>query len=278
MSDGSLRMCRRGLLGGIGAGLAAASLPRPAIGQAPWPNRPVKIIVPYAPGGATDTLARPWADKLTQAFGQPFVIDNRGGASGTIGAEAAARSVPDGYTFLHCPNAVLNVVPQLRKVGYDPRKDFTPVGRLGDLHCGFVVPTSLGLNSLAEVIDYAKKNPGKLAYGSAGLGTSSQMRIEMLKLKTGIDVLHVPYRGAADALNDLLSGQVQIMNEINVLSHVKAGKLKLLCINHEKRNPEFPGVKTLTELGYPNADVPIWGRFRGRRGCRRISWQRSARR
>ncbi len=247
-------------------GLAAAGLAAPAIAQAPWPNRPVKIIVPYAPGGATDTLARPWADKLTQAFGQPFVIDNRGGASGTIGAEAAARSAPDGYTFLHCPNSVLNVIPQLRKVGYDPRKDFTPVGRLGDLHCGFVVLGSLGLNSLAEVIDYAKKNPGKLAYGSAGLGTSSQMRIEMLKLRAGVDILHVPYRGSGDAVNDLLGGQVQLMNEIIVLPHVKVGKLKLLCINHGQRNPEFPDVKTLTELGYPGADVPIWGAIQGPAG------------
>lgn len=259
------RLRRRALLTCVGA----AALARPAIAQPPWPNRPVKIIVPYAPGGATDTLARPWADKLTQAFGQPFVIDNRGGASGTIGAEAAARSAPDGYTFLHCPNSVLNVIPQLRKVGYDPRKDFTPVGRLGDLHCGFVVLGSLRLNTLAEVIAYAKQNPGKLGYGSAGLGTSSQLRIEMLKLRAGVDILHVPYRGSGDAMNDLLGGQVQLMNEINVLPHVRAGKLTLLCINHEKRNPDFPDVKTLTELGLPHSDVPIWGAIQGPAGVPR---------
>jgi len=249
------RLRRRALMAGMGA----AALARPAIAQPPWPNRAVKIIVPYAPGGATDTLARPWAEKLTQAFGQPFVIDNRGGAGGSIGAEAAARSTPDGYTFLHCPNAVLCVLPQLRKVPYDPRKDFTPVGRLGDLHCGFVVVTSLGLNSLKDVVSYAKQNPGKLGYGSAGLGTSSHLRIEMLKLRAGVDILHVPYRGSADALNDLLSGQVHLMNEINVLPHVKSGKLNLICINHTQRNPEFPDVQTLTELGLPNSDVPIWG-------------------
>ena len=254
MTKSTARIRRRTVLSGLGAALAA-----PAIGQAPWPNRPVKIIVPYAPGGATDTLARPWADKLTQAFGQPFVIDNRGGASGTIGAEAAARSTPDGYTFLHCPNSVLCIMPQLRKMNFDPRKDLTPVGRLGDLHCGFVVVSSLGLNSLTDVIDYAKKNPGKLAYGSAGLGTSSQLRIEMLKLRTGADILHVPYRGSADALNDLLGGQVHLMNEIVVLPHVKAGKLKLVCINHQLRHHDFPDVPTLTQAGYPESDVPIWG-------------------
>ena len=248
---------RRAVLGGLAAG--STSLAMPAIAQAPWPNRPVKIIVPYAPGGATDTLARPWADKLTQAFGQPFVIDNRGGASGTIGAEAAARSAPDGYTLLHCPNSVLCIMPQLRKMNFDPRKDLVPVGRLGDLHCGFVAVASLGLNTLAEVVAYGKKNPSKLAYGSAGLGTSSQLRVEMLKLRTGLDILHVPYRGSADALNDLLSGQVQLMNEIVVLPHVKAGKLKLLCINHETRHPDFPETLTLTEAGYPDSDVPIWG-------------------
>lgn len=252
---------RRAVLGGLAATLAA-----PAIAQAPWPNRPVKLIVPYAPGGATDTIARPWADKLSQAFGQPFVIENRGGASGMIGAEAAARSAPDGYTLLHCPVAVLCVVPQLRKLSWEPRRDLEPVGRLGDLHCGFVLVNSLGLNTLAEVVDYAKKNPGKLSYGSAGSGSSSHLRIEMLKLRTGTDILHVPYRGSADAINDLLAGTVQLMNEIIVLPHVKAGKLKLLCINHEQRNPEFPEVRTLTELGYPNSDVPIWAAIQVPRG------------
>jgi tripartite-type tricarboxylate transporter receptor subunit TctC len=252
---------RRAILGGL-----AATLSAPAIAQAPWPNRPVKLIVPYAPGGATDTIARPWADKLSQALGQPFIIENRGGASGMIGAEAAARSAPDGYTLLHCPVAVLCVVPQLRKLGWDPRRDLEPVGRLGDLHCGFVVVNSLGLNTLAELVEYAKKNPGQLSYGSAGLGSSSHLRIEMLKLRTGTDILHVPYRGSADALNDLLSGTVQLMNEIIVLPHVKAGKLKLLCINHEQRNAEFPDVKTLTELGYPNSDVPIWAAIQVPRG------------
>ena len=124
---------RRGMLMGVGAvGFAApAILSAQAQGQGAWPNRPVKLVVPYAPGGASDTMARPWADKLTQAFGQPFVIDNRGGAAGTIGADSVVRAPADGYTFLFCPNSILSVVPQLRKVSYDPRKDLTPVGRVG---------------------------------------------------------------------------------------------------------------------------------------------------
>lgn len=231
-------------------------LARPTVAQT-WPTRPVKLILPYAPGGATDTIGRPWAEKLSQAFGQPFLIDNRGGASGAIGTEAAARSAPDGYTFLLTPGATLTILPQLRKVNYDPRKDLVPVARVGDLVCGFVISPSLGINSIKELVAYAKRNPGKISYGSAGLGTYSQLRIEMLKVRAGIDILHVPYRGSADALNDLLAGHVQMMNEINVIPHVRAGKLKLLNINYATRHPDFPDVPTLAEAGYPNADVSI---------------------
>ena len=244
----------RRLLGLLLLGVCAAL---PAFAQGTWPTRPVKLVLPYAPGGATDFIGRPWAEKLQQAFGQPFVIDNRGGASGAIGTEAVARSAPDGYTFLLTPGATLTVLPLLRKVNYDPKKDFTPVADVGDLVCGFVILPSLGINSIKELVDYAKKNPGKLAFGSAGLGTYSHMRIEMLKLKAGIDILHVPYRGSADALNDLLANQVQLMNEINVIPHVRAGKLKLLDINYSSRHPDFPDVPTLTEAGYPDTDVPI---------------------
>ena len=228
----------------------------PAAAQS-WPTRPVKLILPYAPGGATDVMARPWAEKLTQAYGHPFLIDNRGGASGAIGTEAAARSAPDGYTFLFTPGATLTVLPQLRKVKYDPRKDLIPVARVGDLVCGFVIVPSLGINSIKELVAYAKQHPGKVAFGSAGLGTDAHMRLEMLKVRAGIDILHVPYRGSADALNDLLAGHVQMMNEINVLPHVRAGKLKLLNVNYATRHPDFPDVPTLTEAGYPNADVSI---------------------
>jgi tripartite-type tricarboxylate transporter receptor subunit TctC len=223
-----------------------------------WPERPVKLILPYAPGGATDLIGRPWADKLAQAFGQQFVIENRGGASGIIGTEAAAKAAPDGYTFLLTPNAPLNVQPLLRKTSYDPAKNFVPVGRVGDLISGFVIHPAVGVKTFQEMIDYAKKNPGKLAYGSAGLGTSSHLRLEILKVKAGIDILHVPYRGNADALNDILANNVQMMNEINPMPHVKAGKLILLDISYPERHPDFPGVPTLFELGYGEAYVPSW--------------------
>ena len=121
-----------------------------------------------------------------------------------------------------------------------------------------MIRPEVGTSTIKDTVEYARKNPGKLAYGSSGLGTSAQLRLEMFKLRAGIDILHVPYRGSADAMNDLLAGNVQMMNEIIVLPHVKAGKLKLLCINHALRNPEFPDVPTLTEAGYPDSDVPIW--------------------
>ena len=251
-------MRRREFLGIAGATVAASAIPRAGARAAQWPDKPVKLILPYAPGGATDLIARPWSEVLAKAFGQQFVLEHRGGAGGMIGTEAAAKAAPDGYTFLFTPNATLSVLPSLRQTPYDPVKSFDPVARVGDLVSGFVIHPSVGVKNFAEMIDHAKKNPGKLSFGSAGLGTATQLRLEMLKWKTGIDILHVPYRGSADALNDLLPGNVQMMNEINVLPHVKAGKLILLNINHSARNPDFPDIPTLTELGVRDADVPIW--------------------
>ncbi len=254
-------MRRREILGVAGGALAAAVVG--TAGQAhaqaaSWPDKPVKVILPYAPGGATDLIARPWAEKLSQEFKQQFVIENRGGAGGMIGTEAVSKATPDGYTFLFTPGATLAVLPTLRKTAYDPVASFMPVGRVGDLVCGFTVHPSLGVKTFKEFVDYAKKNPGKISFGSAGLGTATHLRIEMLKLKAGLDILHVPYRGSADALNDLLPGTVQMMNEINVIQHIKAGKLILLNINYPTRHPDFPDIPTLTEVGHPNSDVPVW--------------------
>jgi tripartite-type tricarboxylate transporter receptor subunit TctC len=251
-------MRRREFLGAVGATLAAA-IPLPASSQAQgWPDKPVKLILPYGPGGASDLIGRPWAEKLSQAFGQQFVIENRGGAGGMIGTEAASKAAPDGYTFLLTPSATLTVLPTMRKTPYDPVRSFDPVARVGDLVCGFVIHPAVGVKTFQELIAYAKANPGKLAFGSAGLGSASHLRIEILKHRAGIDILFVPYRGSADALSDLLANTVQMMNEINPIPHVKAGKLILLDINHTERHPDFPDVPTLTELGYPNSDVPVW--------------------
>ncbi len=240
------------------AAAAAAARPRSAAAQAAaWPDRPVKVIVPFAAGGGTDVVARPWADKLGQIFNQQFVVENRGGASGLIGTEAAVKAAPDGYTLLISSNTTTVNLPLLRKVPYDP-KSIEPIGRVGDVVTGFVIHASVGVKTFAELLEYCKKNPGKLAFGSSGPGTGPHLRYEMLRFKTGVDILHVPYRGGADSLTDLLANNVQMMNEPVTLPHVKAGKLHLLNINHSERSVDFPDIPTLTELGYPNADAPIW--------------------
>ena len=250
---------RRGTLVALVWAALAVCLSTAAFAQAQaWPERTVKLVLPYAAGGATDAIGRPWADKLSQAFGQQFVVENRGGASGMIGAEAASKALPDGYTLLLTPNAPLSVLPSLRKTPYDPVKSFDPIGRVGDVINGFVIHPSIGAKTFKEMIEYAKNNPGKLSYGSSGNGTANHMRLEMLKLKTGVDILHIPYRGGADTLNDILPGTIHMMNEPVSLPHVKAGKLILLNINGQVRHPDFPDVPTLTELGVTGADVPIW--------------------
>ena len=243
------------LVGGAGAGLSLS----PAVvgAQAPWPSRPVKVIVPFGAGGGTDNLARYWGEMLGKAFGQQFVIENRGGASGMIGTEATAKAEPDGYTLLISSNSSTVNLPLLRKTSYD-QKSLNAIVRVGDGISGFCVHPSTGLNSIKELVDYVKANPGKMPFGTPGPGTSGHMRMEMLSHRTGIKFLHVPYRGGAEVLNDLLTGTVQIANDPTNNAAIKAGKVKLLCVNHSTRSPDFPDVPTLTEAGYPNSDVPLW--------------------
>lgn len=243
------------LAGSAGAGLS--TIPAVVRAQSSWPNKPVKIVVPFGAGGGTDNLARYWAERLSQTFRQPFVVENRGGASGIIGAEAVAKAPPDGYTLLLSSNSATVNLPLLRKVPYDPAS-LVPVVRVGDAVTGYVVHPSTGLKSVKDLVDYAKANPGKLACCSAGLGTSSHMRMEMLAYRTGAQFLHVPYRGGSDALNDLLAGTVHFMNDPTCNPSAKAGKLNMLCVNHSVRSPEFPDAPTLTEAGYPNSDLPLW--------------------
>jgi tripartite-type tricarboxylate transporter receptor subunit TctC len=243
------------LVGGAGTGLT--TFPAVVRSQAPWPNKPVKIIVPFAAGGGTDGLARYWAEKLGQAFGQQFVVENRGGASGMIGTEAMAKSAPDGYTLLLSSNSSTVNIPLLRKAPYEPQS-IQPVVRVGDGVSGFCVHPSTGLKSIKDLVAYAKANPEKLSFGTPGPGTSGHMRLEMLSHRAGIKFLHVPYRGGADVLNDLLAGTIQIANDPTNNPSAKAGKLHMLNVNHNVRSPEFPDAPTLTEAGYPNSDVPLW--------------------
>jgi len=185
------------------------------------------------------------------------VVENRGGASGLIGNEAAFRSAPDGYTFLFTGNTGTVGLPLLRKHNFDPNQ-FRIVGHTGNSVVGFTVHPGIGVKTMQELLDYAKKNPGKLNFGSSGAGTQPHLRFEMFRYKTGADIAHIPYRGGAESLQDLLAGNIQLMCEASTLPHVKAGKLNMLCVNASQRFGDLPDVPTLTECGIQGADMASW--------------------
>jgi tripartite-type tricarboxylate transporter receptor subunit TctC len=226
--------------------------------QTDWPTRPVRAVIPFPPGAGTDFIVRAIAERLSRQLGQQFVVEHRSGASGTIGTESVARSAPDGYTILMAPQSPVVVQPVLRKLNYDPMKDFVGVSIMGEVIAGFAVHPSLGVKNLQEFIALAKKRPGQITFVSAGVGSVNHLRGETLKLMAGIDLLHVPYRGNGEALPDLLAGQVHGMFDSLVFPHAKAGKLTLLAILSDHRYGEFPDVATMKEQGLPAFDLPIW--------------------
>ncbi|MGE0224569.1 MAG: Bug family tripartite tricarboxylate transporter substrate binding protein [Acetobacteraceae bacterium] len=240
------------------AGMVCAAGTSHAQANPNWPVRPVKIIVPYAPGGSTDNAVRPVADRLSHAFGQQFVVENRGGASGTVGTEAGVRSAPDGYTFFVVPVATATIVPAARKLSYDAFKDMVPVSRIFDNTLVVAIHPSIPAKTMQEFVAYTKANPGKLAFGSSGLGTMTQMICELTKASGKLDMLHVPYRGGGEALGDFLAGHVQVYCEGNVMPHAKTGKARLLAVADNERHPEFPDVPMLKEV-WPEADAVSWG-------------------
>ena len=234
----------------IALGMVVALTP-PATADDDWPKRgPVKMIIPFPPGGATDILGRVAADKLSIAFGQQFVVENKGGAGGNIGAELAAHAAPDGYTIMMGTIGTLGINRALYKnLNYDHLKDFAPISLVAEVANIFAVNPDVPAKSVNELIAYAKVNPGKLNYGSPGNGTSGHLSMELFKTLTGTQILHVPYRGSAPLLTDLLSGQVQVVidNIPAYLPHVKAGKLRALAVMTDKRWPAVPDLPTAAE-------------------------------
>lgn len=241
----------------ICAGFAGA-----AAAQAPaWPAKPVKIIVVAPPGGSLDNATRPLVEHLTKAFGQQFIIENRGGASGAIGAELAVKSAPDGYTYVVMSSSTAAILPNLRQLSFDTQKDLAPVAYFIDGTQLLTVHPSVPVNTLAELVDYAKKNPGKLNFGNPGQGTAAHLFSELFAKAAGIQLTQVSYRGAGEALPDFLAGVTQLYLDPNALPHVKSGKVKLLAVFDSERHPDFPNVPTLREVYRELDDIWWFGLF-----------------
>ena len=242
--------------------LAAYSLHGVAPAQAQnYPNRPIKVVVPFPPGGPTDGMARIISDRLHAVLGQPIVVENRGGAGGGIGGKFVADADPDGYTVLMSPGGALTTGVLVNpKIGYDPVKAFAPICELIETPLIISVRPDLPAKSLTEVVAYAKANPGKLRWGSQGYGTAPHLLAEMFKLEAGIDMLHVPYRGTAPLLNAILAGEVNIIADPSTTSlpHIQAGKLQPIAIAGPERYAELPNVPTTAEAGFPKLLSPFW--------------------
>ncbi|NDZ15598.1 ABC transporter substrate-binding protein [Variovorax sp. WS11] len=237
--------------------LGAAVVPAAQAQGSNWPSKPIKVVVNFPPGGAADTIARAISQPLQDALGQPVLIENRGGANGNIGGENVARAVPDGYTLLMSSGGMVSVNPHLYpKMPFDPTKDLIPVAAAARILVFLVTKPSLPPQNVKDFIAYVKERPGKLSFGSPGTGSSPHLAGEMFKSQTGLFAVHVPYRGAAPALQDLLAGQIDFSFDPGIgLNQVRAGKLRLLAVGSPKRSPLFPEVPTLDEAGLKGFDA-----------------------
>lgn len=239
------------------AALAAFSVvPSSASAQA-WPSKPIRLVVNFPPGSSPDVVGRAVATPLSQALGQPVVIDNRPGAGGILGADTVAKAPADGYTLLMSSGSAISITPHIyAKMPFNPAKDLVPVAAAARIELFLVTKKALPVKNFAEFLAYTKANPGKLTYASAGNGTTPHIAGEMLKSQAGIDAVHVPYRGAAPALQDLLGGQVDFNFDPGIaLSHVRGDRLRLLAVGSQKRSVLFPDTPTLNELGIKGFDA-----------------------
>jgi len=234
-----------------------------------FPSRPVRLVVPFPPGGAVDFYARVVQAQLAERFGQPIVIENRPGASGMIGADNVAKSAPDGYSLLLGNIATLAInVGLYAKMHYNPVTDFTPITHTIDVNYVLVVHPSVPVHSVRELIDYAKANPDKLAFGSAGSGSLPHLAGELFKSLTGVRMIHVPYKGGGPMVTDLLAGSVQLViaDQANLMPHVKSGKLRALAVASAKRSPGAPELPTIAEAGVPGFQAVAWNGLVGPAG------------
>jgi tripartite-type tricarboxylate transporter receptor subunit TctC len=241
--------------------LAGGMLGAAAVAAQGYPDRPVKLVVPFPPGGPLDVTGRLIAQKLTDAWGQAVVVENKPGAGGNIGADLVAKSAPDGYTILMGALSTHAVNPSLyAKMPYDAMKDFAPITLLAVTPNVLVVNPSLPVNSVKDLVAYAKANPGKLSFGSGSNGSAGHLAGELFKVDTGTDIVHIPYKGGAPATQALLAGDVQFMfdNLANATAQVKAGKLKALAVTTAQRSKLAPDLPTMAEAGLPGFDISTW--------------------
>jgi tripartite-type tricarboxylate transporter receptor subunit TctC len=227
-----------------------------------YPDRPIKVVVPFPAGGPTDGTARIISDRLGAVLGQTIVVENRGGgAGGSIGAKFVATSDPDGYTVLLTPGGSLTTGPAVHtNIGYDPVKAFVPVAQVIDTPQVVVVHQDVPVKTMAELVAYAKANPGKLTWGSQGFGTAPHLLAELFKLDAGVNILHVPYRGTAPMLAAIVAGEVQMAADPmpTVLPHIQSGKLRALAVTNARRSPKLPDVPTVIEAGFPKLEATFW--------------------
>jgi tripartite-type tricarboxylate transporter receptor subunit TctC len=235
------------------AGLACAG---PAL--AAFPDRPIRLVVSFPPGGASDGVARILAEGLNARLGVPVVVENQGGAAGTIAAAMVARAAPDGYTMLLSATAVFAMVPNLRKLDFDPLHDLVAVARIGESLRALAISPKVPAKTLAEFITYAKQNPGKLNYGSSGQGSTVHILTESLSHAAGIEMVHIPYRGAGPSLTGLLAGDIEVLMDTAVVPHIQSGQLIGLAAAGDERLPELPDLPTLAEAGLSNVRTSGW--------------------
>jgi tripartite-type tricarboxylate transporter receptor subunit TctC len=254
------RSSRRAVLVVLLLGIASGAGLGPAFAQ-PFPSRPIRLVVPFPPGGPTDIVARPLAQMLGESLKQSVIVDNRGGAGGLIGADLVAKSPPDGYTLLMGTvgtNAINGAL--YRKLPYDPVRDFTPITLVASAPIAVVVNPRAGIASVKDLIAQAKSNPGKMSFGSAGNGTPGHLTGEMFATAAGVSLQHVPYKGSAPAITDLLGNQIPMMFDPlqSVIQHVRSGKLRALAISGRNRSPALPDVPTLGEAGVKDFESTAW--------------------
>jgi tripartite-type tricarboxylate transporter receptor subunit TctC len=231
----------------------------PALAQ-DWPQRPVTLIVPYAAGGNTDGIARITAERLSKAFGQSFVVENRPGAGGAIAADMVAKAAPDGHTLFIAALPVMAIVPAINKVRYDPVNNFTPISNIATNPFVIVVNKDIPVKNLKEFVDYVGARKGQLSFGSAGIGSLNHLSMALFLKKAGLEMTHVPYKGNAPALSDVVAGHIPAMfsNFSDALPQAKAGNVRMIALSSEKRSPLAPELPTVAESGYPDFEILTW--------------------